>query len=320
MQTVLSPLGSALTDATRRSFSIGYAGERMGGRALFDVQDTDKRVEVFNSGVMDDFAHSTGDGENFYENESIYGDELTMTQVKYTSSVEVTRGVVMYDQYNIIEVLEGSEGLGKNHANRIEMDIQAFISNGGSTSYTDADGDTISVLAADGVTLFSNSHTVNSSSTTYDNLDATQLGQTGFEALENLFRNFLNHNTQRANRIANTIFTTSEASNTSLTKEYQNAAGHVEDAARGINTRMGKYDHVTLEYMDTDTSGAPDSTKNNYWGLAVRQCKDLRFRVSQRPLVHDPRITERSRNLLIQAEDWHAVGVEDPNCIAIAQA
>lgn len=320
MQNILSPLGASLSDATRRSFSIGFSQERMGGRSLFSVQDTDKRVEVFNSAIMDNFSHDTGDGENFYENESVYGDELTITQAKYTSSVEITRGVVQFDQYNVVEVVEGSEGLGRNHSNKIEQDIQQFIKNGASTSYVDIDGNTVSTLSAAGVSLFNNSITVNGSSATYDNLDSTAYGQTGMEALENLFRNFLNHEGQRANKVANTIFSTTESQTVNLIKEYRNATGHVEDAARGINTRVGKYDHIEMEYLDADTSGAPDSTTDTYWGLAVRRDKNLKMRVSQRPIVHEPRITERSRNLLIQSEDWHAVGVEDPNCIALSQA
>lgn len=320
MQNILSPLGSALTDVTRRSFTIGFGHERMGGRSLFDVQDTDKRVEVFNSGVMDNFAHETGDGENFYENESVYGDELTITQSKYTGSVEVTRGVVMFDQYSVVEVLEGSEGLGRNHANKIEQDIQQLLKNGASASYVDIDGNTIPCLGADGANIFANSHTVNGSAATWDNLDSVAYGQTGMETLENLFRNFLNHEGQRNNKVANTIFSTTESQTVNLIKEYRNATGHVEDAARGINTRQGKYDHIAMEYLDADTSGAPDSATDNYWGLAVRKDKNLKFRVSQRPIVHDPRVTERSRNLLIQSEDWHAVGVEDTSCMALSQA
>lgn len=321
MQSILTPLGVALTDATRRSFSIGFSQERMGGRSLFDVQENGGLLtEVFNSAVMDNNAHETADGENFYENESVYGDQLTMTQAKMTSSVEVTRGVQMFDQYNVLEAVEGAQGLGRNHSNKIEQDIQQFIKNGATGSYTNIDGAVVSVQSAAGVALFSNSITVNGSSATYDNLDATAYGQTGMEAGENLFRNFLNHEGQRANRIANTIYSTTESALCSLIKEYRNATGHVEDAARGVNTRQGKYDHIAMEYLDADTSGSPDAATANYWGLAVRKGKNLKFRVSQRPVIHEPRVTERSRNLLLQAEDWHAVGVEDPVDIMLSQA
>lgn len=293
----------------------------MGGRALFDVKDTNgKLVEVFNSGVMDNFAHETLDGGNFWENESVYGDELTVTQAKFTTSTEITTGVEFYDQYNVVEVLEGSEGLGLNHANRIEMDVQQFVKNGATGTYQDIDGNTIVVQSADAVALFSNSHTVNGSSSVYDNLDATAFGQTGLEALGNLARNGLNHEGQRSNKVMNVIFSTTEVGNTELIKEYRNSAGHVEDAARGLNTWQGRYGHIAMEYLDTDTNGAPDSTTNGYWGLAVQGAKDLKLRVGMRPRIHDPKKTERSNNLLLQAEDWHAVGVEDANCIYLSQA
>ncbi len=291
MQNIYTPLGDALTDATRRSFSIGFGMERTGGRALFDVKDTNgKLVEVFNSGVMDNMAHSTLDGGNFYENESIYGDELTITQGKFTSSTEITTGLAeLYDQYNVAEVLEGSEGLGLNHANRIEMDIQQIVKNGATGSFTNVDGDVVVVQSADAVSLFSNSHTVNGSSAVYDNLDATSFGQTGLEALGNLARNGLNHEGQRSNKKMNVIFSTTEVGNTELIKEYRNSTGHVEDPARGINTWQGRYDHIALEYLDTDTSGAPDSTTNGYWGIALKGAKDLKLRVGERPRVLDPK-------------------------------
>lgn len=320
MQSINTTLGTALTDTTRRSFSLGYAQERMGGRALFDVQPTDKKVEVFNQAVSDDFAHETGDGENFYENESVYGDELTMTQAKMTASTEITSGIQMYDQYAMVDAVEGSQSLGRAHSNKIEMDIQQWVGNGASTSYTDIDGNTVSTLCADGLAPFSSLHTQNGSSATYDNLDSTAFGQTGIETGENLFRLFLNHDAQRSNKIANIIFSTGKPSLVNLIKEYRNATGHVEDASRGLNAYMGKYDSIVLEYMDTTSSGANDATKDDYWGLAVRKARDLRFRVSKNPIIHEPRITERSRNLLMQSESWYAVGIENPDCIMLHQA
>ncbi len=321
MQNIYTPLGGALTDTTRRTFSIGFGKERMGGRDLFQVKDTDGELtKVFNSGVMDNFAHDTLDGGNFFENESVFGDELTVTQAKFTSSTEVTTGVKQYDQYAVVEVLEGAEGLGRNHSNRIEQDVQQFIKNGATGTYVNIDGDTVVVQSADGVVLFSNDHTVNGSTAKYDNLDATAFGQTGLESMGNLARNGLNHEGQRSNHIMDSIFSTTEVGNTELIKEYRNATGHVEDSARGINTWVGRYAHIAMEYLDADVNGAPDSSTNNYWGLAMRDSKNLKLLTGMRPRIHDPKKTERSNNLLLQAEDWHAVGVEDAIDIFLSQA
>ena len=321
MQNIYTPLGDALTDTTRRTFTIGFGMERMGGRSLFQVQDTNGKLsEVFNSGVMDNFSHDTLDGGNFYENESVFGDELTITQAKFTSSTEVTTGVEQYDQYSVVEVLEGAEGLGRNHSNRIEQDVQQFVKNGATGTYVDIDGNTITVQSADGVVLFSNDHTVNGSAAKYDNLDSTVFGQTGLEAVGNLARNGLNHEGQRSNHVMNIIFSTTEVGNTELIKEYRQSQGHPEDAAHGVNTWQNRYEHIAMEYLDADVNGAPDSTTNNYWGLGLQDSKNLKLRVGKNPMIHDPKKTERSNNALLQAEDWHAVGVEDAIDIFLSQA
>jgi hypothetical protein len=321
MQSIYTPLGSAVTDATQRSFAIGYGKERIGGRAIFNVQETDGLyTEVFNGGIMDNFARGTLDGGNFFENESIFGDELTITQAKFTSSVEITTGISYFDQYKVVEVLEGSENLGHVHSNRIEMDVQQHIKNGATGSYTNIDGDTVTVQSADGRSWFDGSHTVNGSASTYDNVDSTAFGDTGLVALGNLARNALNHDSQRGNKKPDTIFSTSEVANSELIKEYAISEGHPEDAFRGRNTWAGRYRHQVLEYLDVDTNGSPDAATDGYWGLIVANDENHKLRIGKNPMILPPKMTERSNNMLLQAEDWHAVGVMDANAAFLSQA
>lgn len=299
---------------------MGFKFTRKGGMALFDVQDTNKKVEVFNSYVMDQFGHETGEGENFHNLDPTDGDELTLTQGKITASLEVTDDIEMYDQYSVSAAVEGANGLGTANRNRMEMDIQQFVGQGAGTSYYDMDGNPVSVLAADGVTTFSNSHTINSSASTYDNIDSVAYGQTGLETLENLFRLFLNHDGQRANRIPTVIFSTTKPTLVNLIREYYKSYYHVEDDARGVNEYMEKYSHIALEYLDTATDGSNDAAKDDYWGLAVRKGKNLKFRVSRNPILHPVQRVQRNRNLLMQSEARYAVGIEDPIDIALAAA
>lgn len=320
MFSATAPLGSKLTDTTRRAFSMGFKFTRKGGMALFNVESTNKKIEVFNSYVMDQFGHETGEGENFYNLDPTDGDELTLTQGKITASLEVTDDIEMYDQYSVSAAIEGAEGLGTANRNRMEMDIQQFIGQGAGTAYNDMDGNSVSVLAADGVTAFSNSHTINSSSATFDNIDATAYGQTGLEALENLFRLFLNHDGQRANRIPTCIFSTTKPTLVNLIREYYKSYNHVEDDARGVNEYMEKYVHIALEYMDTATDGSNDASKDDYWGLAVRKGKNLKFRVSRNPILWPVQRVQRNRNLLMQSESRYAVGMEDPIDAALSAA
>lgn len=313
-------LGLKLTDATRRGFKLGYKDEPVAARSIFDVQMTDKKVEVFNSAIMDRVAMPTGDGDNYAASDATLGDELTLTQGKYTDSFEVTEDQMQYDQYGIAAALAGGKGLGSSTANVIELYAQQLISQGASASYTDHAGNTVSTLAATGLSLFNNAHTVNGSASTYDNLIATAFGQAGLEeALEN-WRGFLNHDGVRINRRPKTIFSTGKPSLVALIREYLNSTGHPEDAFNGINTYKAEFNHVVLEYLDTTSSRAADSAKDDYWGLVDAKNPNLKLRVSQEPTIHPMQLVQRNRNALFQSSTKFAVGVEDPNCILLSAA
>lgn len=313
-------LGLKLTDATRRAFKIGYKDEPMAGRSIFNVQMTDKKIETFNSAVMDQFAMPTGDSANYGVQSPTLGDELQLTQAKYTASYEVSEDAMQYDQYGIYSAMAGGRGLGSATAKTIELYIQQLISQGGSASYTDHAGNTVSTLCATGLSLFNNSQTINGSSSTYDNLGSTAFGQTGMEDGLELFRGMLNHDGQRITRRPNTIFSTGKATLVNLITEYNNSVGHPEDAFNGVNVFKNRYNHVVMEYLDTDSSGAVDSSKDDYWGMVIAKDENLRLRVSQEPVIHAPQLVQRNRNTLYQSSTKFAVGVEDPISIILMAA
>lgn len=313
-------LGIKLTDAMRRGFKLGYKDEPVAARAIFNVQMTDKKVEVFNSAIMDKIASPTGDGDNYNVTNATLGDELTLTQAKYTQSFEITEDDMQYDQYGISAALAGGQGLGSAAAQTIELYAQQLISQGAAASYSDHAGNLVSTLTADGLSLFNNAHTVNGSSATYDNLIATAFGQTGIEeALEN-FRGFVNQDGVRMNRRPRTIFSTGKASLVSLINEYKNSQGHPEDALNGINTYQNQFTHVILEFLDANSSRAADPAKDDYWGLVLAKDENLKLRVSQEPTVHPMQLVQRNRNNLFQVSTKFAVGVEDASCILLSAA
>lgn len=320
METTNNALGLKLTDATRRGFRKGYKDTPVAGRSIFNVQMTDKKIEVFNSAVLDKLADLTGDSENYASTSITLGDELTLTQSKYTQSLEISEDDMQYDQYAILSALSGGQGLGSATATTIEVYIQQLISQGAGNSWTDHSGNTISTLTADGLSLFNNSHTVNGSSSTYDNLMATAFGQTGIEEALELFRGFLNQDGVRITRRPRTIFSTGKASLVSLINEYNNSQGHPEDAFNGINTHKGMFNHVVLDYLDTTSSRVADGAKDDYWGLVIAKDENLKLRVSQEPTVHSPQLVQRNRATLFQVSTKFAFGVEDASCICLSAA
>lgn len=281
------------------------------GRALFDVERVDTKTKVTESSIMDKFASSTGEGENYAASLPTAGDQKTFTQAKVTDSFELTKEAGMYDQYNVVEGLKGAEGIGSAVAKRIELDLQLLLGFGAAASYTDKDGNTVATTAADGLSIWNSSHTVNGSSSTYDNSGTTAFGQTGLEATEDLFRQFLNHDGQQIDRVPDTIFTTRKPNVVNLVREYNKGMNHIEDANRGINVYQGKYDHVVLPYLDAANDGSYNSAKDDYWGLAVRKGPNMKLFVSQDPVVYEPQLVQRNRNLLIQTDAHYAYGFLD---------
>lgn len=321
MFDIASTLGTQLTDQTRRAFEYGKKQTPEGGRAIFNSNPTNKYTQVFNSAVVDQPASRTADGGVFYLVSPVAGDSLTLTQYKVTISMEVTEMEMFFDQYSITpRLLSMSQGIGTGLTQAIELDTQMLIKNGGSASYTDRDGNTISCLAADGENIFANAHTINGGSGTYDNLDATAFGQTGLEIHLELFRKFLNHDGQRQNKTPTAIYSTKKASLLRLINEYAVSMGQPETTLLGNNTYQGRFRHIALEYLDTDTSGANDAATDDYWGLCIPHGENMKLEISKAPELMAPEKVLNTNNWLIKGQAWYTVGVYEPTDITLAQA
>lgn len=317
---VNSPLGQAITSATRIAFNEGYKVVPTQGRELYKNEYVKTYLKVVDSYVFDRFARATGLGANYAGSLPTKGDQKTYTQAKITDSFEMVKEIGGFDQYDIVGGLKSAKGIGTSCAKRIELDLQLNIGMGAGASYVDMDGNTITTKAADGLNNFYAAHTVQGSSNTYSNLGSTAFGQTGLEATELLFRKFINHDGQQITRRATVIFSTLDPTLVNLIQEYNKGMNHIEDANRGINVYMGKYDHIGMQYLDSDNSGAYDSTKKNYWGLAVKGDDNLKLFVSQDPIVYPPELVIRNRNILVQTDALYAYGLQDAICIALNQA
>jgi hypothetical protein len=315
-----STLGQAITSATRIAFSKGYKNEPVEGRALYKVEYVDTLTKVVDSSIMDKFARSTGLGANYATSLPTKGDQKTYTQGKITDSFEMIKEIKGFDQYDVVGGLTSAQGIGTACAKRIELDLQLNIGMGAAAAYTDMDGNSIATTAADGLAIFHAAHTVNGSSSTFANLGSTAFGQTGLEASELLFRLFINHDGQQIQRRPNVIFTTQDPTVVNLVRESNKGMNHIEDAFRGINVYQGKYDHIVMSYLDSDNLGAYDSSKDGYWGLAVRGDENLKLFVSQDPVVYPPQLVQRNRNILVQTDALYAYGVQEPSCIVLNQA
>lgn len=275
------------------------------------VQSVSTKTTDHDSWDFDQFAVGTGESTNYASSEPVKGDSLVLTQGKVTQSIELSMESQMFDRYNQTSNFTKMRGLGKACPRRIEHDLQLFfMSFGFGTSYTDRDGATVATTGGDGLAIFSNSHTINGSASTYDNLHSAAFGQTGLEAAEDLFRNFINHDDEIVYVIPDTIVTTSKSNLVNLVREYNKGMNHIEDSARGINVYQGRYDHVVFHLGDTDAVAARDSAKDDYWLLVSRANNHHgMLDISKNPSVHYAGKVQRNQNDLWLTETLYAYGM-----------
>lgn len=306
-----SDLGKKLSDLNVVAWHEGFDSVPAEARRIVSVRNISTKTSEHDSWDYDKFAGATGEGELYNASEPIKGDNLILTQGKITDSIELTKESQMYDRYNQTQNFARMKGLGTACPKRIEHDLQLFfMSFGFGTSYTNRDGETVSTTGADGLAVYSNSHTVNGGSSTYDNLHSTAFGQTGLEAAEDLFRGFINHDEELVFVVPDTIITTSDSANVNLVREYNKGMNHIEDANRGINVYQGRYDHVVFHLGDTDANAARDAAKDKYWLLASRANNHHGLlEISQAPRVFNAGKVQRTQNDLWMTDAHYSYGM-----------
>lgn len=309
--TTTGDLGSALVKNAIVTWHKGFDQVPYEARRVFRVSQTDKKTSEHDSWDFQPLARTTGEGVDYASAAPIKGDNLVLTQGKVTNSFEITKESGMYDRYNQTRNFQGMMGLGKACPERMELDLQLFLmSMGFGTSYTNADGQSVATTGADGLALYSNVHTVNGTSATYDNLQSLAFGQTGLEGAEDLFRGFINHEGKVVYVIPDTIITTSKSSVVNLVREYNKGMNHIEDANRGVNVYQGRYDHIVFHYGDLDANMARDASKDDYWMLAsLANNHHAILEVSQEPRVLYAGKVQRNQNELFLTDCHYAYGM-----------
>ena len=331
MLTTFNLLGTALTGAGGRNSKVAFSeGMKMipeSGRKLFKPAYVSSKITESDTVTYDPVAAETSDGGDYASSDPVKGYNLILTQTMFTQSFEATKAIGMYaqsngEQYDVVKILGGIKGLGSACAKRLEQDLQLLIGMGTGSSYTNRDGNTVSTLSADGQNIFANSHTTRSGGT-YDNLDATAFGQIGLETHENLWRNFINHEGQLVDQMPNAIFSTGDSTVCNRIEEYLNSRGHVEDDNQGVNTygyKGARYEHIKMEYLDCTNVLARDSSKNDWWGLVVKNADEHELKISQDPIVYPPQLVQRNRNVLIQTDCHYSYGIRDAFKISLSNA
>lgn len=272
-----------------------------------------KRVTIpENSGNTREFSEIDGNEYLTYKAESDQAARgqvqqgYTATMTKYRVAENVGISFEMRHENKYPEVIGKLTNAGKKGWNTIDLDLSHRIGFGTATSYTDRDGRSISIDCGDGYQLFYSAHELKGSTTTFRNRLANnpRLSKGALEGMERLaIEETYNQLGEKKTMEFNILWTTDDPNTVNTAREYLKSTAAPEGSNSGVvNVYNGKYRHVQLPRVATDASGAPDTDKRYYWGIASSENSTLYIGIWEEPHLIPP--TAGGNGEDAQTDDW----------------
>lgn len=199
------------------------------------------------------------------------GYNVTMTKKRIAMEIDITQELRDENRYPDLTAL--ITNLTHFCIQRIELDLTHILTFADATSYTNMDGETVTLTVGDGLALASSAHLLKFSSTTYSNRVAGDpiFSRGGIEAAELLaVTNVLSNFGERRVMNFNTIITSDDPNTVNSVKQFLESTSDVDQNNPAVvNVYKGKYKHVVLPYYHTTAVEAFDSTKRRHWALAA---------------------------------------------------
>lgn len=267
----------AIQDLIKKSFMTSVAREAAAVRQVFHKDTGDWTVSVKRVQEVDRerFAEQKAEGQASAQRGIAQGYYKDIAR----KTVSVTR-VVSGEAYQALKahkLAEYAMNSGNDVVDKIELDMRNFLGYAtGATSYVDNGGYTIDLTVGDGLSLFSSSHTLKYSATTYSNILSGNpvLTNAGLEAAEDFFAyNVMDNFGQRLSMKPNTIITSEKAIMKNrvariLRSDAPESIAGTANANSGVfNTYKNKYRHLVVEF-DVTSTNATNSNLSFYWFLA----------------------------------------------------
>lgn len=227
----------------------------------------------------------------------------------------------MRTQNKYPEVIAKLTNLGSLASRRLELDLSHRIGFGTATAYTDMDGVSVDVTVGDGLALFSTVHTLKGSSSTFRNILANNpsFSKGALEGMEKLVvEQTLNHLGEKVTLSHDILFSTDDPNTVNLIKEHLKSTASPDAINSGVmNVNFAKYKHVILPLLATTATGAVDTTKAKYWGLASSMGSQAFLGMAEEPRLKTP--SEGNNGEEFSTDDWN-FGVRAGWFIVIAGA
>lgn len=245
--------------AAKQLYMVDPIAKGQGNTKRYDEIDTETYAKLKRQGEAVTKA-SVGVGYN-----------VTMTKKRIGLEIDITQE--MRDENRYPEVGALITNLTHFCPQRMELDATHRFTFGTATSYTDMDGESVSLVGGDGLAIFSASHTLKYSTTTWSNIVSGNpvFSRGALESAELLTTtNILSNFGERRVITFNTIVTGDDPTTINNVKQFLNSTSDVDQNNPGVmNVYQNKYRHLVLPTLATTATGAADSTKRFYWFLAA---------------------------------------------------
>ncbi len=265
---------SEMTDLTRRewAFTRKYLQRNAKQLFIFDpIPAGNGNSKIYNEVDIETYADWKAEGANASKSKVGVGYNVTMTARTFAKEVDITLEMRQYNRYQ--EVGAYITSLSEFCDNRQDLDLTHRITFGQATTYTDMNGQVVSITVGDGLALFHATHTLLFSATTYSNLvaPAAAFSTTALDTAKQLGATQIYTNFgQKRQMNFNTIFSGDDPTTVRAIREVLESTARVDAVNSGVaNIYGGSMKHVILPNLATTAAGAYDSTKAHYWGIAA---------------------------------------------------
>lgn len=269
---------------------------------------------------LEEYARKKGEDDQASRAKVQQGYSKTGTLYRVAKDIGIS--FEMRTQGKYLEIKERLTNLGKMVSTRIDLDLTHRLTFGTSTTYTDIDGDSVDVAVGDTLALFSTVHTLKASSTTFRNRLANnpQVSRGALESIEQMrIENTYNQFGEKMTVPDDIIWSGDDPNTVHTISEILKSTSNPTQSNPGvINTYSGKYRHVVLPRLATDSNGGVDTTKRKYWGVASSTMTTGYFGVHEETRLKTPPAEGKS-NEEFSTDAWN-FGVRGGWMIVIVSA
>jgi hypothetical protein len=290
------------------------------GKNYYDVGETD--WEVFNTLNLYGLGRPSrvAEGAQYPALNSEEGDSISLTQIQYGDRIGVTKRMRKFDRYDQIKAIV--KGLADGFFDAIDQSHADLLTNGFTgTSYTDVYGFAQSNLAADGVLLFSASHTNNLNATTFSNLITNSAGTANpaidrASIVKTIATGKKYKDPNKLNRPIKMDRLLVSSTNYDLAQRIVYSAG-VQGTPNVDSNPLRSDVNALVEWSRLDTDAAGNDRSARWFMCDSRNVKStLRSPFAQRPMMYPPEEVNDSKTWEWTGDMFYSMGADHPKNIA----